>query len=339
MKIIDSKYPLSLLFIFLISAIFWNCINKENKKNWAINDETLFMKDNVPNFELEPGDTIIYLLKESVQSIVPFEYEYRIESKFQLIGIGDSILESANFNYLTIDWVWIKNEDTIKISTFKNNVGLIDSDKLLKNTLNIEYGSSDANATNWEEFYSNIINDINSIIDKPKEVQPCLLEFYNTMFNSNWIRAKIRQVFIFGPYYCDTFEPFEIGKKWTYNLPIEYEAKSLHPVANVCTIDSIAQDIIVASISGELYGQPPLVNPNCINGSLIIDRQKRKLSYFNITQHMESEDIPSLSYEYYSNRFSEKSNMMNDDHDLKNQRLIKEIKYERILNVELILIN
>ncbi len=307
--------------IFLLGWISFSCSNSTKTEN------PQYLSDNVPEFELKPGDTLVYQIQEELRSYLPEYYKYFIDAKFRLIGKGDTSLQSVDFNYLSVDWTWIAEDDTLRIST-EGNGNYINTDVITNNTLNIEYELSATNSTNWQEFYVNIKDEINRIDQKPLEIQRGLYEFYNTMFHSNWIRAKVRQIFRFGPESLGEIgAQFEVGKKWIYRLPIQHEARSLHTVTNECTIDSIASDIIVANISGELYGQPELTEPKCVDGTMTIDRHRKVLRHIFIEQHMICDKIPSLNQHGYTNQLYQKTNK---PHQRK--------KYDRVLFLEMNLV-
>jgi len=314
----------------LIGTLFLSLVIVSCTNSIVPIDETPYLVMKVPRFNLNPNDTVVYQISENVKSILPDEYEYLVQAKFQLVCRGDSLVRSFDFNYLSLNWTWINNGDTIKFGT-GNNSALVRLDSLTNNVLNIKHDYFIMDASNWKEFYANIAPEISEVQNKPLETKEALYVFYNTMFNSNWIRAKVRQIVMFGPGdRMSNFYKFVPGGKWSFNLPIEHEAKTLHPVTNTCIIDSINLDEVFASVTGSLYGQPTLVEPECITGSMSIDRHKKVLRSLDLTQHMKCTEIPSLNSKKYLDR------ALNDTYD---NYGVGPLKFDRILKMELHLID
>lgn len=328
---------------FLICTLMMNCSNVTNKETGK--KERLVLGDNIPRFGLAPEDSVVYKFTESAKNSVPVEFEYSIDAQFMLTGKGDSVLRSIDFKYLSLTWTWMYEGDTCIIDFAESD--FVDSDFLSNTILDIQYGNYENAALNSEEFNTAINKQIELVKGKPEHLQLCLQALYTTVFDNNRIRGKVRQLFRYRPisYIETTFNQFKTGATWSYNLPIQYEAKSLHQVYNQCTIDSITKDEIQVTIAGKLLGDYHLFNKDCINGSMVIDRNKKLLSSFKVQQHYKSNDIPHLYQDFYLDWTEKPEEIIDTIQEEKTLKQIikeskeKKVRFDRIWNVEMTLVD
>jgi len=78
--------------------------------------------DNVPNFKLEVGDTLVYRIQENVKSILPDKHQYVTDAAMQLVGKGDTTLKSIEIKFISFDWRWVIKNDTVLLG--RNHMGI-----------------------------------------------------------------------------------------------------------------------------------------------------------------------------------------------------------------------